>query len=140
MWSRVRNPRCKNYKHYGARGITACERWSRFLSFLEDMGEKPKNGRYTLERIDNNGNYEPGNCKWATSYEQRRNQRNVRLIDIGGISLTIADWALKTGNHPKRIAERIERGWSIEKSIFYPKMNFGPGSIKKSSEFGVNGK
>jgi len=73
MRERCLNPRSTRYVWYGARGITVCDRWSSFVNFLQDMGECPPG--VTLERIDNDGNYEPGNCKWATMSEQRKNQR-----------------------------------------------------------------
>ncbi len=73
MKDRCLNPNDKNYKNYGGRGITVCERWMDFTNFLADMGEKPEG--LTLDRINNDGNYEPGNCRWATWKEQRRNQR-----------------------------------------------------------------
>lgn len=82
-WQRMKN-RCLNknmtgFKRYGGRGISVCGRWlNSFENFLSDMGVKPKNGtRYSLDRIDNNGNYEPSNCRWATSLDQAQNTRNL---------------------------------------------------------------
>jgi len=78
MWSRCTHPGNASYPNYGARGITVCERWRSFESFLADMGERPEDR--TLDRIDPDGNYEPGNCRWATRSEQARNRRRRVVV------------------------------------------------------------
>ena len=99
VWKNMRN-RCNNqkalqYKNYGQRGISVCERWDKFENFYADMGDRPD--ELSIERIDNNGNYEPSNCKWATHKEQGRNQRTNRIIKYGGKSQCLAEWAEEIG-------------------------------------------
>ncbi len=78
MWARVTNPNHKSYVNYGARGIVICERWKSFVNFMADMGPRPSK-QHSIDRINNDGNYEPGNCHWATAKEQRLNQRPAKL-------------------------------------------------------------
>jgi hypothetical protein len=86
IWSamlyRCRNPKATRYSRYGGRGITVCERWLSFQNFLDDMGERPPGA--SINRIDNNGNYEPGNCRWATRAEQSKNQKKGKRNPVNG--------------------------------------------------------
>ncbi len=75
MLNRCRNKNYHRYKDYGGRGISVCDRWNKFDAFLSDMGERPLGT--TLDRLNNDGNYEPGNCRWATQHEQQNNRRNT---------------------------------------------------------------
>ena len=90
MLDRCRNPNCQKYKWYGGKGITVCDQWLKFENFLKDMGDPPKN--MTLDRIDNDGNYEPGNCRWIKWVEQGQNKSNVKL---NGLKVKIIKILLK---------------------------------------------
>lgn len=119
MRERCLNVRNKAYPGYGGRGITICERWDNFENFLADMGECP-NG-YSIDRIDNSGNYEPSNCRWADSKTQNRNKRNVHLITYGGETMSIGEWADRLGVQPSTLYARIcVSGWTIETAITKP--------------------
>lgn len=86
MVQRCTNPKNQQWPNYGGRGISVCERWRRdYAAFAADMGPRPDG--HSLERIDNDGNYEPGNCRWATALDQSRNQRKVRILDVDGNKL-----------------------------------------------------
>jgi hypothetical protein len=82
MRQRCTNPNHVGYANYGGRGITVCKRWDIFENFIADMGQRP-NSNYTIDRIDNNGNYEPGNCQWLKSGDQQKNKRNSRQSPQG---------------------------------------------------------
>lgn len=113
--NRCMNPNNKSYADYGGRGIRVCERWDDFNNFLEDMGERPDG--MSIDRKDNNGNYEPGNCRWATKKEQANNKRSNVAIMYNNQSMTISEWADVVGIDAQVIGLRLRRGWSIERSL-----------------------
>ena len=115
--NRCLNPKNKKYKIYGARGIKICERWMRFENFLADMGIKPPGT--SLGRIDNNGNYEPGNCRWETPLQQANNTRTNRFIQFNGETRTLAEWARLKGLGRATLALRVKKQWPPEK-LFWP--------------------
>ena len=120
MMQRCINPKNHNYPNYGARGIRVCQRWSEnFANFLVDMGDKPSKG-HSLERIDNHGNYEPSNCKWALSEEQNRNRRNVKTVVVRGQHMTLKEACEHYGMYYPTIRRRVYKGMTIEDAIFTP--------------------
>ncbi len=122
MQQRCYNPNCKKYSIYGARGIKVCDRWlESFSNFLEDMGEKPDG--FSIDRIDNNGDYSPENCKWATPKEQALNRRTNRFIEYNGERLTVTQWADKLGMVHNVLRKRLELGWTLEKALSSARYN-----------------
>ncbi len=119
MRDRCNNPANNNFMHYGARGITVCERWNLFENFIADMGCRPSN-KHSIERINNNGNYCAENCKWATRVEQANNTRRNHILIFQGVSDTVAGWANKLGISYTSLNNRIHRGWSTERAITTP--------------------
>ncbi len=120
MKDRCLNSKYRNYKYYGGRGITICNRWiESFQNFIDDMGKMPSGG-YSIDRIDVNGNYCPENCKWSTREEQDNNTRNSRFITYDGKTLTIAQWSRLNGISQMTISRRLRRGWSEIDSITIP--------------------
>jgi len=124
MVHRCTNEKVPSYKYYGGRGIGVCERWLDFLSFYEDMGDRPDG--MTLDRIDNNGDYEPENCRWATRKQQAKNKRPKKQATLthNGESLTVKQWAERLGVKPSTIHQRIKSGWPIEKTLSTPAERF----------------
>lgn len=115
MLSRCRNPNVTNYRWYGGRGVGVCERWLTFRNFLADMGSRPPDS--TLDRIDNNGNYEPGNCRWASQPEQHRNTSKVKKLTYDGATRTMIEWAEQLGLSYTVLRARLRRGWPIERAL-----------------------
>jgi len=120
MRERCANPRSRSYADYGGRGIGVCERWAKFENFLADMGERPSRA-HSLDRFPNaDGNYEPGNCRWATPTKQARNRRNNKVLAFGGKSMCIAEWAEVVGINRLTLQRRLRLGWSIESTLTTP--------------------
>lgn len=115
MLQRCNNPKNAGYANYGGRGIVVCERWNRFENFLADMGARPPG--MTIERSDVDGNYEPGNCRWATDQEQKNNRRDSRHYVIGGVKKTMTEWAHKHGLKQPTVWRRLAKGDSIERAL-----------------------
>lgn len=115
MHKRCTNPRYANYANYGGRGISVCDEWASFHRFVQDMGEKPAGMQ--LDRIDNNGRYEPANCRWASAAENTRNRRNTVVLEYDGRSQCLADWAAEVGMSRQKLAKRLALGWSVERAL-----------------------
>jgi hypothetical protein len=126
MLERCRNSRANDFQRYGGRGITVCERWLKFENFFADMGEKPLG--LTIERKNNDGNYEPGNCRWATDAEQRSNTRRTRLITYNGKTQTATMWAHEVGIPLGRLWNRTKKNWPPE-LILNPARYVYPGML-----------
>lgn len=118
MKARCNNPKEKVYPRYGGRGIMVCDAWNNsFEAFINDMGMKPSKD-HTLERKDNEGNYDPDNCVWASWEEQNRNRRNSVMVTVDGVEMPLAELAEKTGINYYTLHGRIFRfGWSVEKAV-----------------------
>lgn len=116
MRGRCNNPSDKSYPHYGGRGIRVSERWDNFAAFLADMGPKP-GPEYSIDRINNDGNYEPGNCRWATAKQQHRNKRSNRHLAFRGRTQCIAAWAEELGIGENVIHHRLNAGYSVEAAL-----------------------
>ena len=121
MKQRCCNPSSKDYYRYGGRGISMCQRWKlSFNAFLADMGIRPSKN-HSIDRIDNDGNYEPGNCRWATASQQARNKRRDQLIEWNGQSLCVRDWERVLGFKRDVVRQRLKAGWSVEDALTAPK-------------------
>lgn len=116
---RCYSKKSRMYKRYGGRGITVCQRWrDSFANFFADMGKRPS-AKHSIERIDNNGNYEPSNCKWATDAEQTRNTSRNVYVEFRGERLTVQDWAKRLGVTHGTLQNRIKR-WGVERALTTP--------------------
>jgi hypothetical protein len=121
MISRCQDSRRADWARYGGRGVTVCQRWrDSFPAFYEDMGPRPTPA-HSIDRINNDGNYEPGNCHWATIAEQASNKSNNRYLTFDGQTLTVSQWARKLGIKVDVLNLRLSHyNWTVERALTQP--------------------
>lgn len=117
MKRRCYNPNAINYKDYGGRGIVMCDTWrDSFEAFYADMGEPPT-PRHSIDRYpDRDGNYESGNCRWATSKEQSDNSTNTRVLSFNGLTMNVTEWARHLGIRQSTLSKRLAE-WPVERAL-----------------------
>jgi hypothetical protein len=124
IWVSMKNRcSCPNNTHfdcYGGRGIKICEEWKDFENFRDWAISNGYDDSLTLDRTNNDGNYEPANCRWVTRKDQANNRRTNRLIEFNGQSHNLKTWAEILGIHPRTLKSRLDAGWSIEKAFIQP--------------------
>jgi hypothetical protein len=111
------------YEDYGGRGVLVCDRWldpeNGFTNFIADMGPRPSN-KHSIDRIDNDGNYCPENCRWATTCEQSRNRRSNRMLIHNGRTQCMTDWAAEAGICKAVLRYRLKTGWDLGEALSCP--------------------
>lgn len=118
MIQRCENPNHQYYHRYGGRNIHVCKRWHKFELFLKDMGFRPPNTQ--IDRRNNDGNYEPGNCQWITKQGQNNNTSRTRFLRWNGQRLSVRQWSENLGLPYRGIIARLNRGWSVKKTMTFP--------------------
>jgi hypothetical protein len=118
MLQRCENPQHHKWHRYGGRGITVCERWHSYENFLSDMGPRPDG--MSIERENNNGNYEPGNCSWATPIEQASNRSTNLFVDASGQRATASAASRLLGSNRSTVARRMRSGWTEQQAVNTP--------------------
>jgi hypothetical protein len=120
MRERCFDPSVRQYPNYGGRGIVVCDRWRySFENFKADMGQPPTR-EHSVDRIDNDGNYEPGNVRWATREEQMRNRSTAHHVEAFGERLTAAEWSERKGIPYATLLARLAKGWPTEEALTRP--------------------
>lgn len=119
MRDRCGNKKSVRYSDYGGRGIRVCKRWQMFAHFLSDMGERPVG--MSVDRIDNNGDYTPSNCRWADRYQQANNARSNKHIIWCGEALTEAQWSRRLGLKRTTLQHRLRAGWPVAQALGFTK-------------------
>jgi hypothetical protein len=123
MKQRCTNPKSTHFASYGGRGITLCPAWHLFENFHRDVGDRPKDA--TLERVDNEKGYEPGNVIWASRLVQASNRRTNTLITFNGETRTLTGWGHYTGFGKSVIIGRLDHGWTVDRALTEPLQNTG---------------
>ncbi len=124
MMDRCHNPNSKHFPGWGGRGIKVCDRWKRFRPFLEDMGIAPEG--LQIDRVDNDGDYCPENCRWATRTEQMKHTRQTRSVTFQGKTQCLKDWSRELGFSFRALHARLSRGWSVEEAFTKPASRSNP--------------
>lgn len=124
IWSGIKdrclNPNSRDFPGWGGRGIKMCQQWQEsFETFLDDVGGRPGK-EFSLDRVDNEKGYEPGNVRWATMTEQHRNRRGNILLTFGGVTLPLPTMAEQYGMTRDSLQHRLDQGWSVERSLTTP--------------------
>lgn len=120
MRRRCNNPNSDYYENYGGRGIKVCDEWDDFLVFRKWALENGYQSTLSIDRVDNDGNYEPGNCRWATRTQQANNARSNVVLEYKGQSKTLSEWAECLGITYSSIHHRYSRGWTVEEIVNIP--------------------
>lgn len=118
MHSRCSNPKDRYYPQYGGRGIKVCAAWASFEVFALSMGPRPVG--MTLDRRDNDKDYSPENCRWATAREQTLNRSITRWLELDGRTQCLSDWAKEFGHSHQKVLWRLKNGWSVREAITKP--------------------
>ncbi len=134
MINRCSQPKNKNWRRYGGRGIQVCERWQVFENFLADMGKRPTG--LQLDRLNNDGNYEPNNCRWVSARSNSQNRRSSVVLTIQGSTRCVAEWSRVSGIPAAYISARLKLGWSAREAVWRKPMKAQPG-INVGSKHGL---
>lgn len=120
MKQRCTNEKKRDFKYYGGRGVKVCDEWLHsFKAFFAHIGLRPSD-KHSLDRIDVNGNYEPGNVRWATHQEQVENTRVIRMVEVNGKTQSISAWEREMGLSKGQVKSRMNAGWAMQEAILTP--------------------
>ena len=119
MKQRCFNPKDRNYHNYGGRGITVCDEWLDYLTFKKWCDENGYEQGLSIDRINNDGNYEPGNCRWVTQKVQNNNKRTIHWITYNGETKSLSEWAASLGLKPNSLIQRLHK-YSVEEALSVP--------------------